>query len=122
MSQFYKSKYEQLRENSESTQAAFENDVQQSPPRNICFILEDDSQFFLNYGYLVSGSLDSDKEKIVLTFTSHDVTIEGKKLEGLFYELVQQKVRLIKIIEERYLSLPESTHNIVTNIFLKKLN
>lgn len=118
MSQHFKSKYDQMRENSQSTDPAspIPETSDNGPVRNICFVLEDGSMTFLNYGYLISGSIDAVAEKITLFFTSTNVEICGVRLQFLFNDLLIQKAKIIKISNSRYILLESNISSVISNI------
>lgn len=122
MSQHFKSKYDQMRENSQSTdpESQIPESSNNGPVRNICFVMEDGSMTFLNYGYLISGSIDVGKEKITLSFTSHEILLEGSYLELLFYELLHHKTGIIRAVNKRYFELDSNTKAVVSAITLKE--
>ena len=121
MSQHFKSKYDQMRENSQSTdpESQMPDSLDSGPVRNICFVLEDGSMTFLNYGYLISGNIDAEKEKITLLFTSHEVELEGYRLGNLFHQLQYQRSKIISITNERYELLDEKVSSIIKKIKLE---
>jgi hypothetical protein len=111
MSQHFKSKYDQMRENVSSTASKPDdnNSSDSGSIRNICFVLEDGSQQFLNYGYLISGIIDSEKIKITLSFSSHLIVIEGIQLTEMFWKIFNHRVSIVEVVDVRYESL-EGNH------------
>ncbi len=104
MSQHFKSKYDQMRENSQSTdpESQIPESSNNGPVRNICFVMEDGSMTFLNYGYLISGRIDEAKKELSLLFTSHKIEIEGYNLQALFENIKKNIVQSIQVTLNRY--------------------
>jgi len=69
-----------------------------------------------NYNYLVTQSYDAAKNAITLEFTSHTVTIKGMRLDVLFYELMAQLPKYIRITEKRYNDTKDKSGGIVNEI------
>jgi hypothetical protein len=86
-----------------------------APVRNICFILKDGIRIFLSYAYLLSAEFLSEENTIILTFTTHTVTLKGYFLESLFEALENHAPKRISIQEERYVTL-EKDQTYVTEI------
>lgn len=74
-------------------------------PRNICFVENSGRQIFFNYSFLSNGLLDEDGRKITLEFSTHRVTLNGVKLDSLFNELLEQKVKILYCTSNRYNSI-----------------
>lgn len=121
MSQHFKSKYDQMRENGSYTalnpddQSLERNEL----VRNIHFVLEDGSQQFLNYGYLVCGTIDANKKIISLKFTTHEVQIIGFNLNSLFEKISMNRIYIIKISEKRYEEISEGSDFKIDSIEIK---
>lgn len=123
MSQHFKSKYDQMRENGSAT-ASKPNDENSSDSesiRNICFVLEDGSQQFLNYGYLISGKIDAAKEIICLSFTSCIVELKGISLEPLFHKFIRQEVTEVRVLSKRYEQITEQTEPSIYSIVITEV-
>ena len=73
--------------------------------RNLCFVWPDGRMKFMNYAYLVSGNYDSNNGEILLEFPESDITIKGGFLFDLFYELMENRRKIISITETRYTDL-----------------
>lgn len=84
--------------------------------RNICFVWPEGKKLFLNYSYLISGACDTQFGEVVLTFSTHIITIKGYNLQTLFFEIMDQHIRLLLCIEERYNSLQPDGEPVVNNI------
>ena len=84
--------------------------------RNLCFIWPDGCKLFLNYAYLIAADCNTADSEITLTFSTHIVTIKGYNFQMLFFDLMEQKLRLIICIEERYLALQPEGASVVTEI------
>lgn len=122
MSQQFKSKYEQMRENSQSVDPESQTPdlTDNGPIRNICFVLEDGSMTFLNYGYLISGSLNESKIKLDISYTTHEVEIYGSNLEKLFNKLVFHRVSMVKISNIRYWAIENLQEEIISKIVINR--
>lgn len=127
MSQVYKSRFEQMRENA-LQQSSQDNSVQspqdhQYPSggngRNICFVWPDGKRLFLAYSYMVSGQYSPEDSAITLTFTTCTVTVKGSNLEGLFDELMEQRTRLVACEDGRYSEVREEGKAIVNEIVVQ---
>jgi hypothetical protein len=122
----FKSKFDQMRENSTAKPASDANTGMNHYPdeghgRNLCFGWPDGKHIFLNYAYLVSGEFMPESETIKLFFTTHEATMQGAKLEGLFFEIMEQKIKVIDCIDERYEAVSNEAEPRVYTITIKKL-
>ena len=126
MSSGFKFKYDQMLENdpaSPGNNNAGENSFpKENHVRNVCFITPDKKHFFLNYGYLVSGEFDPDKDKITLIFTSHTVLLQGTNLEALFFEFIEHHPRLIHCEMDRYNVIANEKQSVVNVIIITASN
>lgn len=121
MSQGFNLKFNQMKENaptkvgdSESHDSfEYNNSV-----KNVCFVLADGSMQFFNYGYLISAKYIPDDNVIVLFFTSEIITLEGIKLEGLFFEFMQHLPKQITCTDTRYNAIKDGK-SIVNKIDIK---
>lgn len=86
--------------------------------RNICFVLADGKQVFLNYAYLISGDYFPEENRIMLVFSSHKVTLEGYNLDLLFKELIDHVPRSIKCVGKRYNAVRKQNSPIVNKIII----
>lgn len=87
--------------------------------RNVCFTHLDGSRIFLNYNYLVSVEYNPDPSLILLSFTTHIITISGVNLEKLFDELMFHSVKNIGTRDQRYNHLAGAEATIVNGIEVK---
>ncbi len=76
----------------------------------------DGRKMFLNYAYLVSCEYVPAKKSIVLAFTTHQVTLNGIRLDTLFDELMEQLPKVIACKDERYNSLQSEAQAVVNEI------
>lgn len=88
--------------------------------RNLYFVPAEDDEMFLNYAYLISGSLSREKNRITLAFTTHVVTLKGQNLRALFNGIFVQRLQRITTIEERY-AATEEAESFVTQIAVETL-
>lgn len=88
--------------------------------RNICFIQCDGKRIFLNYAYLISGDYFPDENKIILTFTTHTITLKGQLLNFLFEGFINQKFQQITSIDLRYALVGKIEESFVTEIHIKQ--
>lgn len=121
MNQKFKLKFEELWENDPSKKEAGEEKSKQSFPsvshaRNLCIVWDDCKRIFLNYAYLISGELLPDDSAIVLTFTTHTVTLKGSRLDTLFEEFTGHLIKQIACTDERYNETLEGTETVVNEI------
>ena len=84
--------------------------------RNICFVLTDNRRTFLNYAYLVAGDYMPGANTILLSFTTHQVTLIGYNLYPLYDDLMSGKPRVIVCTDERYKSTIGDQTPMVINI------
>lgn len=94
--------------------------VEAGPARNVCFALLDGTRLFLNYSYLISGTFSPETNTIVLTFTTHAITLKGYNLGPLFDGLTTHSLRQIVAINERYAETDEP-ESLVTEIAVQSL-
>jgi len=90
MSHHFKSRYDEMKASSNAvshekdTQAEDTSYYNIGHSRNVCFVLLDCDEVFLNYAYLVSGKYFIEDGRIVLLFTSDTVTLKGINLKKLY--------------------------------------
>jgi len=120
MSQDYKLKFEQMRENKPGKEVD-DNYANAGYVRNIGFLLTDGSSKFLNYAYLVSCAYHPTQGLIVLNFTSDIVTIKGSGLEPLYESLFNHVPRKVEVINTRYSVLSDQAI-CVTSITIDQKN
>ncbi|MFD2520383.1 hypothetical protein [Emticicia soli] len=124
MSQGYKLRFDQMRENdptqTEQNETTENQDYyqQSGSTRNLCLVWPDGKRAFYNYSYLVSVAFDpgEDKNVITLCFSSDVIKIQGFLLEPLFMALFEHLPRIITATDERYATGEES---LVTNILIE---
>lgn len=121
----HKTRFQQIRENNlTQQQAAPEYDInaEQYPVpgnvRHLCFAWPDGQRLLLNYAYLAAVQFLPEESCIVLTFTTHKITIKGLRLEDLFAGLMDQLPRIISCVEERYLALADEDEPVVAGIIV----
>ncbi len=88
------------------------NGIAIGPSRNICFVIDNTKRVFLNYSYLVCGEYKTDENEIILTFTTHSVKMNGVGLQKLFYQIMENEVRQVVVLDSRYNTLFENRINI----------
>lgn len=88
--------------------------------RNLCFAWPDGRKLFFNYSYLIAAECNTLFSEIVLTFSTHIVTLKGFNLQTMFFDLMDQRLRLITCIEERYLALQSEGAAVVSEINVKQ--
>lgn len=88
--------------------------------RNVCFVLLDGKQIFLNYNYLVSGEYLPEENKITLQFTTSTITLQGYNLEKLFQGFMQHSPKTVAVTDERYSAISQGNTPIITGIKIKK--
>lgn len=128
MSQTFKLRYDQMRENDPSKSDPSQNATDAASfyqsagyARSLCLILENGNRAFLSYAYLISGEFDIEDEinLIRLHFSSAVVVLKGYSLEELFMQLMDQMPRIIQVIDQRYATLAEQV-TIVTEIVITR--
>jgi len=129
MSQGFKLKYDQLRENDPTQREKPLQDggkayevfySEESNARNISFVWQDGRRVFLNYSYLVSGEYSPEENRLTLTFTTQVLIFKGVNLENLFYEVMNHSVRQVICVDERYNVIGENEKFVVNDILVKK--
>lgn len=119
MSQGFKTKYDELYAKPAGETSGMDQDnATYNPGRNVCFVLPEGNRIFLNYGYLVAGEFMPDANMIILTFTSHTITLNGINLKALYYSLMQHMPKEIHAVDVRYNALEEEL-SIVNKITIK---
>lgn len=128
MSQGYRLKYDELRENDptqreseKSGGKAFDETYpEEGHGRSICFVWTDGRRMFLSYSYLVSGEYVPEENSIILTFTTHVFILKGVNLDRLFYNILHQQAKQITCTDARYNLIGETEKFAVNEIILKK--
>jgi hypothetical protein len=90
--------------------------------RNLCFVQADGKRLFLNYAYLVSGEYLPEANTINLIYTTHEITLKGRNLEGLFESLMAHVPRQIMAVEKRYDGMKEEKVMMVNEIIIRNAN
>lgn len=90
--------------------------------RNLCFVQLDGKRTFLNYAYLIAGNHVSEENIIVLTYSTHIITLKGQNLEKLFDNLRFHLPKEIVAIENRYSKTKNESEIIVNEIEILVLN
>ena len=102
-----------------------ENGIEQfSTPghvRNLCFVQPDGKRLFLNYAYLVSGEYKPEENIVVLTYTTHEITLKGRSLTDLYNSLMAHMLKQVVAIDKRYEATKETTEPIVFEIAITKV-
>lgn len=107
----------------QNTDASNPNDTQEienystiGHVRNLCFVQTDGKRLFLNYAYLVSGEYSPEGNTITLVYTTHEITLKGRNLEGLFESLMAHMSRQIVAVEKRYEGMKEGGDTVILEI------
>lgn len=123
MNQSFRWKYNEMQDSDPTKQKdEAERDISEdryaapSYARNICFVLVDGRHMFLNYGYLISAEYLPEDSKIVLSFTSHIITLAGIYFEKLFYDLMVGLPRILVCQDARYNVINEKEIPVVNEI------
>lgn len=130
MSQRFNLKVDQMRQNSavatdyqDEQGQSLSTDKEHYPSygnvRNLCFIWPNGRMLFLNYSYLIAAESNTVFSEMNLIFSTHIVTLKGFNLQMMFFDLMDQRLRLITCIEERYLSLQPEGAAVICEIFVK---
>lgn len=129
MSQGFKLRYDQMRENNPTKEDGSQQDGednefygQASNTRNLYLAWPNGKRVFLNYAYMTSADFDpgEDLNSIRLAFSSSDVLIKGYGLAILFDQLMDQLPRKITVVDPRYVQLTEKVQVIVSEIIVTK--
>ena len=118
MSQLFNLKYDGIKAGTEENQSSIIKG--ESSPRNVCFVTRSGCKTFFSYGYLVSGTYNPDDNRIILTFATHEVIIEGVNLEALFSDLMDHTPKQISAVDLRYNALGDKTSCMVNEIGIKE--
>jgi len=121
MSQGFRLKYDEMRD-SDPTKDTVKDDRYSSEGyvRNVCFVLLDGNRMFLNYAYLVSGQYIAEEGRIVLSWTTHMVSLAGICLEPLYYEFMQHIPRQVICQQERYNPTQKNGKPVINVIIIRK--
>lgn len=125
MSQDYKLKFEQMQESFSGSNDSENDELHYQDAgnaRNICFVISPNRKLrSFNYAYLVSLEYDPQASAIIIEFTTHTITIKGYSLLDLYFELFDQRNRILDYVDTRYQSL-EDGERTITEIILTKNN
>lgn len=123
MSQSFKFRYDEMRENdpgkSQAEQTSNESDLfypSSGSVREVCFILPDGSMESFNYAYVVRRLCSVERDLIIIEFTTHTAIIKGVRLEILFFQLMQQLNKMISCTDGRYNQLYGAAEYVVNHI------
>ena len=123
MSQDYSFKYDQMLGNDPTGKSGVENDQSAYPnagyARKICFVLPARMISF-DYHYLVKADYEIESGMIILSFTTDTVTLKGYQLDNLFFDLMQEKPRLISCTDTRYNQITEKGNPVINEIIISK--
>lgn len=122
MSQDYKLKFDQMHDSHPGRDEAKGNDNyygNEGYSRNVAFVLPNGDIESFNYGHLVSPKYRIAESAIYLIFSSETVMLKGYGLEQLFFELFDQRNRIIRCTDPRYAVL-EKQGAVVTDIVITK--
>lgn len=111
---------ENNKEKNQDEQKSIEQYKSAGTTRNLCFVQPNNKAIFLNYAYLISGEFDPDASAIILTYTTHVVTVRGSNLEGLFENLMHQSARVIACTDKRYENLEDRKEAIISELRIEK--
>jgi hypothetical protein len=127
MSQGFKLRYDQMREEDSSQPEMNFEELEAGQiyrgaghARSLCLVWPDNARMFFNYAYLVSGSFSNSDEKNIITlqFSGHTVKLIGFGLETLFMQLLEHIPRIIIAIDERYV-ITEPLETFITDIHVE---
>jgi hypothetical protein len=121
MNREFKLKIQQMKENvrlreNPSIQKHVDFYEQEGPVRNVCFMLLDGYRIFLNYAYLVSGEYLPQQNRVILSFTSHMISLSGIGLEGLYYAFMHHLPKHVRCQDARYNATADDKESIVNDI------
>jgi len=108
MSHHFKIKYDEMKESADTLSSGKETGgkdeayVNVGNTRNVCFVLPDGNEVFLNYAYLVSGKYFIEDGRIVLAFTSDMVSLNGINLKKLYDDFLRHIPLKVISQPERY--------------------
>lgn len=76
----------------------------------------------MNYSDLIAGEYLPEAHTINLTFISQIFVLKGIRLEGLFYDIMNQISKQIACMDARYNLIEESDRYVVNDIQITKNN
>ena len=121
MSRDFELKFDEFKANSRDAEGNNSEDdkyLAHGNARHIAFLWPEKKMQAFNYSYLVTFSYDAGEDKITLEFTSHHITIKGIRLDGLFFEIMAQIPKYIRVMEERYNATQENDEPIINEVVL----
>lgn len=103
MDRAYNEKFEKMLGNDVTRKdSTIEFHAEKSYSRYISFISRDGSLTSLNYAYIVRCESNLERTKIVLTFTTDEITLEGQFLESLHLAILNHLPKVIECSDKRY--------------------
>lgn len=88
----------------------------ESYARVLLLVFPDGNEKFLHYSYLVDANFQVDTGSIVMSFTSHIVTLRGLRLHSLYRDLSRHLPNIVTVVDTRYDSLTDDHSPVVTAI------
>jgi hypothetical protein len=88
--------------------------------RNICFVKINGDRLTLNYRDLLSREYKIEPQKITLKFTTLIVILKGQNIEKIYEYILEERMKLIKETEERYLQLNSEQQTFISEIAITK--
>lgn len=132
MSQEFKQRYSEMREGDPTASIKISGTVSENLDyyvqpgsfRNVGFIWPNGNRLFLSYAYLVGAeyTINDATNHLILHFTSYKVNIEGYRLKELYLLLMEQRVKTISVIDERYLIDESRVDGTVIQLTVKVLS
>lgn len=121
----YKLQLDELIENDPTRKNAahiFQSQFYEQPGhiREVCFVPLQGKAISLNYAYWVKREADVEGNVIILTWTSHVVTLKGIHLMPLFFDFFYQLPKIIVAQDARYNATAEKNTTIVNEITVKE--
>ena len=110
MSQGFRSRYDEMRDNNPADDKKPEKKEAGlyytgiSHTRSLCLLMADGKRHFFNYAYLISGEFEvhRDINVIRLNFASFTVELSGYALEELFMTMLEHSARIVTLLDARY--------------------
>lgn len=120
MSQDFKLKFDEYKDNDPTHTPGEGGNPDYYPSggniRNLTFIWPNGMAQSFSYSYLVTPKLEPDGTSITFEFTSHFVEVKGINLSSLFFDILLQTPRFIRIKEKRYQQLEDNNKPVVNEI------
>ncbi len=121
MNREFKSKFSQMQDNQSGLNNNEESErlyAATGNVRNISFAWPDGKLRSFNYVFLVTHEYDPNENTIQLEFTTHAIVLKGFRLEQLYYELLDQRNRLITCTDVRYNETVEEDEAVINEILI----